>query len=116
MTQKRAKWLYVVGGACAVLMMLAALFNVIVEPSGTNAVIFLFFAGCTTMIAARLRTLPQNKQDWCGKRKPCGRLIAFARAHRGRRAHWKYRARHCPCVLPMRRAIAWRRRGSPPAF
>ncbi len=62
MTEKRAKLLYVVGGVCAALMTLVSLVNVVIEPSGTNAVILFFFAGCTTVIAARLRTLSQSKQ------------------------------------------------------
>lgn len=62
MTGRRTKWIYVVGGVCAVLMTLASLINVIVDPSGTNTVILLFFAGCTTVIAARLRGLSHNKQ------------------------------------------------------
>jgi hypothetical protein len=48
-------WLLVTGIVCAAVMTLAALANVIAVPSGTNAVILVFFAGCTAAILYQLR-------------------------------------------------------------
>jgi CBS-domain-containing membrane protein len=55
MTRTLPHWLLVTGIICAVVMTLAALVNVVAAPSGTNAVILLFFVGCTVSILYQLK-------------------------------------------------------------